>query len=348
MENGQSDICNSNIFPYFLILINSHSVVLLRYENGPCSGRVIVSAEITIFDLFYDLLYADSWKEHLSDTWRPWVLSAIQKIYHFEVCNSFCLSKKERYMLYQQYHHSAGITVRSNADRIAEDLIMPILKEYKMKYGDNFEFPTFRTYDGMLRAVENAQIRVPLKKFYSFPTGDDLATWVFEQIVESEKDINKCKWCGRFFVPNRADTLCCSTECRQKHIAIGKFCGVTEIQKLYGSIMTALNRKHNSKQLYIYSGTPSHYSDGYDDQNMLSAAAPDSKDYSSLIYEKESFDNMHAFFLAENELRYNRFRDAHQLKHQHLISDADYAAEKDRYITWLENVRKQLTLFERY
>ena len=97
-------------------------------------------------------------------------------------------------MLYQQYHHSDGITVRHEADRVAEGLIEPILKKYERKYGSNFELPTYGTYDEMLKAVETAQIRVPIKEFYSFPTGNDLATWVFEQIIDAEKDIPKCKW----------------------------------------------------------------------------------------------------------------------------------------------------------
>ena len=112
--------------------------------------------------------------------------------------------------------------------------------------------------------------------------------------------------------------------------------------------MTALNRKRNSKQKYIYIGNPSDYSDGYDDQKMLSAAAPDSKEGASQVFEKKNFSNAHAAFLAENELRYGHFRDVHQKMQQFLISAVDYEAEKESYITWLKNVRKQLTLFERY
>lgn len=348
MDNGQHDTSNFNSFRYTLVLTNSCRVMLLRHENELCTGCLIVSAEITIYDLFYDLLYADSWKEYLSDTWRPWVFSAIQNIYYFEERTAFWLSKKERYMLYQQYHHSAGVTMRHEADRVAEGLIEPILKKYERKYGSDFELPTYGTYDEMLKAVETAQIRVPIKEFYSFPTGDDLATWVFERIVDTEKDIQKCKWCGRYFVPARSDAQFCSPECHQKQIATGKFCGVPEIKKLYGSIMTALNRKRNSKQKYIYIGNPSDYSDGYDDQKMLSAAAPDSKEGASQVFEKKNFSNAHAAFLAENELRYGHFRDVHQRMQQFLISAVDYEAEKESYITWLKNVRKQLTLFERY
>ena len=83
-------------------------------------------------------------------------------------------------------------------------------------------------------------------------------------------------------------------------------------------------------------------------QKMLSAAAADSKEGAAQVFEKMNFSNIHAAFLAENELRYGHFRDAYQLQQQLLISDADYAAEKERYITWLKDVRKQLTLFERY
>ena len=99
MDSGQHDTSNFNSFPYTLVLTDSRRVMLLRHENGPCTGCLIVSAEITIYDLFYDLLYADSWKEHLSDTWRPWVFRAIQDIYFFEGRTAFWLSKKERYML---------------------------------------------------------------------------------------------------------------------------------------------------------------------------------------------------------------------------------------------------------
>lgn len=348
VNSCQHDTSNFNRFPYTIVLTDKRRVVFLYHENGLFTGRLKVSAETTIYELFYDLLYSDSWKELLSDTWRPWVFSAIQNIYYFEERTAFWLSKKERYMLYQQYHHSDGITVRHEADRVAEDLITPILKKYEKKYGDDFELPTYRTYDEMLKAVETAQIRVPIKEFYSFPTGNDLATWVFEQIIDAEKDIPKCKWCGRYFVPIRSDAQFCCSECHQKQIATGKFCGVPEIKSLYGSIMTALNRKRNSKKKYIYSGMPSEYSDGYDEQQMLSVAASDSKDIASQIFEKKNFSNVHAAFLAENELRYGHFRDVHQKMQQFLISAVDYEAEKESYITWLKNVRKQLTRFECY
>ena len=231
-----------------------------------------------------------------------------------------------------------------------QDLIKPILKEYERKYGSDFDLPTYKTYEEMLKAAETAQIRVPVKELYSFPTADDLATWVFEQIINTEKEIQKrCKWCGRYFVPIRSDAQFCSSECHQKQIATGKFCGVTEIKKIYGSIMTALKRKCSSRQKYIiYKEVPTDFSDGYDDQWMLSAAAPESKDISSHIFEQKDFCNIHTAFLKENKMRYDHFRDIHQMNQQQLISDEEYDAEKDLYIAWLKNVRKQLMLFERF
>ena len=131
VNSCQHDTSNFNRFPYTIVLTDKRRVVFLYHENGLFTGRLKVSAETTIYELFYDLLYSDSWKEYLSDTWRPWVFSAIQNIYYFEERMAFWLSKKERYMLYQQYHHSDGITVRHEADRVAEDLIAPILKKYE-------------------------------------------------------------------------------------------------------------------------------------------------------------------------------------------------------------------------
>lgn len=336
-------------FPYTLALIDNRQVEFMELKSGIQRSRLCVPRVKTIYELFYDLLYGDSWNSYLSDTWRQQILGAIRDIYFFEDRTAFWLSKKERYMMYRQYHSSMSVTVHREADRVAEDLVEPILKEYERKYDSDFDLPTYKTYEEMLKAAETAQIRVPVKELYSFPTADDLATWVFEQIINTEKEIQRCKWCGRYFVPIRSDAQFCSLECHQKQIATGKFCGVKEIKKLYGSIMTALKRKCSSRQKYIiYKEVPTDFSGGYDDQWMLSATAPDSKDISSHIFEQKDFCNIHTAFLKENKMRYDHFRDIYQMNQQHLILDEEYDAEKDLYIAWLKNVRKQLTLFERF
>ena len=84
MNSCRHDTSNFNRFPYTIVLTDKRRVVILYHENGLFAGRLKVSAETTIYELFYDLLYSDSWKEFLSDTWRPWVFSAIQNIYYFE------------------------------------------------------------------------------------------------------------------------------------------------------------------------------------------------------------------------------------------------------------------------
>lgn len=340
-------------FPYSLTL-EKHCITFDLLQPDGCCTQLSVGRYTSINELLYALLYDEKWEQHLSKLWRPAAFRAIENVYFFEHRNAFWLTKSERYMLYLQYPfkdadllHILEFSVHHRKDRIAEDMVVPVLKKYEKKFGPDKELPSFNSYENMLRAVENVQIRVPTKDIFAFPTADDLASWVFQKVIDSEKDIKICPWCGRYFIPDKADTQYCSKKCRQSKISSGRFCGIPEIQKSYGSIMTAFDRKMKSKRLYIYNGNPDTYHGSFD-EGVLSRILPLKADPLSYKYSQRDFASMHALFKSDNRLRFGQFKAIHQAYLQGSTTEADYNLAKEAHIAWLDTMRNLLTLFDIY
>lgn len=351
MNNSKDSIMQ---FPYNLIM-EKHRVILNFFQQDGFLMDVIPLEYSSIFALFYTLLYSEDWSHLVSSKWRSTILKVIEKVYFFEDRPAFYLTPSERYMLYHQYFFKnptlsrmLEFTVHHRKGRVAEDMIVPILKKFEAKSSPDKNYPSFDSYENMLRAAEDAQTRVPIKDIFSFPTVDALASWIFQKIIDSNKDFQICPLCGRYFIPDRKGTIHCSPECRQSQIASQKFCGIPEIQGAYGCIMTAFCRKKKSKKLYIYTASSDAYHGSYDEHQLLKDVLPATEDLLSRQYSQHDFSAMHDSFRNENKMRYKSFKEIHKAYKKGSINEADYIPAKETYITWLENVREQLKLFEYY
>lgn len=78
---------------------------------------------------------------------------------------------------------------------------------------------------------------------YMFATPDELIIWLLRHVMEHDKYIKKCEFCGRYFVPKRNTKKYCSDACASKQREEDSFFGVPEFRTLYKRIVVNLTDK---------------------------------------------------------------------------------------------------------
>ena len=98
-------------------------------------------------------------------------------------------------------------------------------------------------YKAGCQIAEAQNVYMPKQEQYWFAEPQDLIMWLLRYVMEHDKYIKKCEFCGRYFVPKRNTKKYCSEACANTQRDLDSFCGVQEAKQLYKRIVSNLRDK---------------------------------------------------------------------------------------------------------
>ena len=98
-------------------------------------------------------------------------------------------------------------------------------------------------YKAGCHIAEEQGVYMPKQEQYWFAEIQDMIMWLLRYVMEHDKYVKKCEFCGRYFVPKRNTKKYCSDVCANKQREEDSFCGVPELRTLYKRIVVNLTDK---------------------------------------------------------------------------------------------------------
>lgn len=98
-------------------------------------------------------------------------------------------------------------------------------------------------YKAGCRIAEAENVYMPKQEQYWFTDPQNLIMWLLRYVMEHDKYVKKCEFCGRYFVPKRNTKKYCSDTCANTQRDLDSFCGVQEAKKMYKRIVSNLRDK---------------------------------------------------------------------------------------------------------
>lgn len=244
-------------------------------------------------------------------------------------------SLPEKFMLFQQIHGKRDLF--EFQVRVRKDFILADLWDYVRSLGEKFEADS---YTEICAAYEKYGLPVPVKDYYGFDSFRDVGSWVLQKLIDSNDEIRKCAWCGRYFIPSRPSTQkCCSLACKQAQRDLADYCGESELARLAKAVKSIFDRKSNSDKKYKYQSPE--LDPNYDARFLFERANISITE----SFTKKEFARLRQAFFTENENRRHSFSSVHASYKANELSREDYLRHRDEYVGWLTNVHIQLKAF---
>ena len=208
----------------------------------------------------------EAFREWLGDYDRELYLRMVHDIYLSEDKYVDALKPSQRLQIYLNFNQDALVT------SLTEQAIsqMGVTLSHTPELSAKFEFESFmllmktgevtlqEDFSHACQFMQEHGIDLPNGTSYMFATPDELIIWLLRHVIEKDKYIKKCEFCGRYFVPKRNTKKYCSDLCASRQREEDSFCGVPEIRTLYKRIVANLTdkaeRQRKLKMLYYSSG----------------------------------------------------------------------------------------------
>lgn len=230
------------------IMVNRHNntvinVIIELYSDSYFSENVYAFSAFS--EAFLAFIYSDL-SAFVGDEWQQKIVQIIESVYQpISTKFSFC----ERYMLYQQLHGNL-VSVKSvtRKDYVMQEVLSSLKNStQKLNYDD---------YTVLLADIEKGGGKIPVRDYYAFETFEDAGYWLFEQIVNSNQIIRKCRCCDKYYVCGHALQRFCSTKCRTAYNNKNAYSGEIELRKLDNQIRTLIVSRQQTGLEYLYYPTP--------------------------------------------------------------------------------------------
>ena len=155
--------------------------------------------------------------------------------------------------LTEQAFSNMKLTLKNSSDLLGKyefESLMLLLKTGEVTLQEDFSHAC--------KFLQEHGVEVPRGTSYMFASPDELIQWLLRYVIEQDKYIKRCEFCGRYFVPKRNTKKYCSDLCASRQREEDSFCGVPEIRTLYKRIVANLTdkaeRQRKLKMLYYSSG----------------------------------------------------------------------------------------------
>ena len=193
----------------------------------------------------------EAFREWLGDYDRELYLRMVHDIYLSEDKYVDALKPSQRLQIYLNFNQDALVT------SLTEQAIsqMGVTLSHTPELSAKFEFESFmilmktgevtlqEDFSHACQFMQEHGIDLPNGTSYMFATPDELIIWLLRHVIEKDKYIKKCEYCGRYFVPKRNTKKYCSEACASKQREEDSFCGVAELRTLYKRIVVNLSDK---------------------------------------------------------------------------------------------------------
>ena len=300
------------------------------------SLRKIIAFE-SIGELLFYLLQSNEWCFTLPSTERDALLDCINFVFLMQddVRQS---NYKLRYHCYMQFH---GRKIIRGSDFLLDTYD---LREVIRSMG----LPDPKNAFDVLRLAREFKYSAEANSVKEFDNCVDLAWWALNDIVEDYKIIARCKVCGQYFIKSQQCRIYCSTDCASKGKKIGSYLDEPKIKSLSRIIDQRFTRKRKSNSLYLYNETT--YGRDYNELDLFSDMEEKTirEDPTVWIFDSSHFEQMWKTYSGLRKDRYNKVRKAKKECLCGEISEKQYKMLLDSFVSWLENVVKQLGAFSFY
>ena len=289
----------------------------------------------SIYALFIALLYKTDWADApvVDEKWHNWVFNVIEQIYFTNGAIQSSLSPQQRFMLHQQVH---GNLVKYSVTKSKDILAGSIYNELRNE--NQYDGPT-DTYEGLLEGVQKYHIRVPDADYYGFDTAYDFNMWVFQQIIDSRQPVKKCAYCGKYFFNKYSNSKFCSRTCKQESSNASQYCGFSDLATTVKNISDIFRRKIDSEHEFCLKSVE--LPDTYDAEEIFRVAKLSSKK----ILQRTDFKKLQQAFSSLNIQRSESLTCKWNEYSQRTLSEKELLEEKEKYLSWLQCVHKQMKAF---
>lgn len=168
------------------------------------------------------------------------------------------MKPSQRFRVYLNFKQEAFVSALTEQ---AISFMMPVLhRDPELLRDYHSEYLAMLLYTGDVslkndfkyaaRFLQEKNIDVPSATAYMFVSTNELAFWLLRYVMENDKYINACEFCGRYFVPRRKTKHYCSDRCASQQRAADSFCGEPELRAAYMRIISNLNDKIKCGEKY--------------------------------------------------------------------------------------------------
>ena len=193
----------------------------------------------------------EAFREWLGDYDRELYLRMVHDIYLSGNKYVDALKPSQRLQIYLNFKQDAlvtslteqaisqmGVTLYNNPELNAKfewESFMLLMKTGEVALQEDFSHAC--------QFMQEHGIDLPNGTSYMFATPDELIIWLLRHVMEKDKYIKRCEFCGRYFVPKRNTKKYCSDTCASKQREEDSFFGVPEFRTLYKRIVVNLTDK---------------------------------------------------------------------------------------------------------
>ena len=193
----------------------------------------------------------EAFREWLGDYDRELYLRMVHDIYLSEDKYVDALKPSQRLQIYLNFKQDALVTSLTEQAISQMGVTFYNIPELNAK----FELESFllllktgevtlqEDFSHACQFMQEHGIDLPNGTSYMFATPDELIIWLLRHVIEKDKYIKKCEFCGRYFVPKRNTKKYCSDTCASKQREEDSFFGVPEFRTLYKRIVVNLTDK---------------------------------------------------------------------------------------------------------
>lgn len=288
-----------------------------------------------ITDLFLALLYPKSNPEMsvaVDSNWHKSIFEILDQIYSAYNNPKNALTQKQLFMLHQQIRGNlVDYNVTFRKDRILE----PMYREMEKK---GFRGP-LDTFDIVFSKVHEYDISVPVLDFYSFDTQYDFDMWVFQQVIDGDLPVKRCKFCNKFFFSNHSNSNYCCKKCKQLGSNASAYGGFPDLSETALKIFHILRRKEKSNHKYCY--TMPALPPEFDSELIFAKAGLPING----VFRAQEFRKIRQAFSSLNDQRRADFVSKYSPDNETSFPYEEWLREKDIYLQWLNHVHTQMKSF---
>ena len=311
-----------------------YKIFSFYHENKEADLPLFISEFDSIGELFVHILQSGEWYCTLSSAVREALIDCMQFVFFAQ--DDTKQSFKTRYQCYMRFHQQWTITY--------SEAVPPFAFEFgELAFSKDFPPPSDANEALLLsKKLKKKSTEHSIKQFEDC---DNLAWWALREIIEQNFQIAVCKNCGCYFVKNTQHRKYCSRKCEKLALNVGTHAGEPEIKRLYGVINQRFERKKNSKSFYNYMGVL--FDDDYNELELFSDLEDKDikEDPSTAVFRGEHFKQIKETYKRLYKKRYKVVKDAKIEYKSGKLSEAKYKEKLDSFLSWLNNVVKQLDAF---
>lgn len=334
-------LLTSNFYVYYDVKGKHWALCKYRFDQefngcGPHLPQKIAEFG-SVGELFLCLLRSNEGEYSLFSSERDALIDCINFVF-FMQDSSGQYDSKLRYHWYMQFQKQRRI--HDSDFRIASCF----LKEKARAMG----LPDPKDASDFIRLAQKTGYFTEGNGIKEFRSCEDLAWWALDDIVWHNKQIARCMVCGQYFIKSKQYRKYCGTDCASKGKKTGAYLDDPKIKRLSDIINLRFTRKRKSNSLYLYNEAT--YGKDFNELDLFSDMEEKTirEDPTVGIFDSTHFEQMWKTYSGLRKDRYNNVRKAKKEYLSGKISEKQYKMLLDSFVSWLENVVKQLGAFSLY